>query len=144
MAEDWMKICRNQTVSHIVENLLQFGSEQNFHNLLTASSKDWELMCTDRFACHVLQTLVLYSAKYIHPGKKECKNSAFSKLFFDLCKFLESNLGYYIQHTYASHIVRTMLEVLGGTQVSENVNRSKLSRTHQAKSEYFKTVGKYT
>lgn len=57
--------------------------------------------------------------------------SSVEKLFESLYNFLCSSLALYMQHTYASHVVRVVFEVLAGQPVSESIVRSRLSRHQQ-------------
>ena len=112
---------------------------------MNALAKDWELACTDRFACHVTQTLVIHSSQFLTANETDTSSSdsgenlselgTIRELFLELVTFLVNSLALYMQHTYASHILRAIFEVLAGKKVSENVIRSKVSR--EGKSEIF-------
>jgi hypothetical protein len=120
-----LSVSQNQTASRIVEHLLQKATLDQLTTFAAALSKDWELVCTDRFASHVTQTLV--SQLGIHFATAQHSDDAFD-LIVELYSFLMSNLAFHMQNTYTSHIVRVMLETLGGVRVSENVIRSRVAR----------------
>ena len=44
---------------------------------------------------------------------------------------LQSSLDSLMMDTYGSYVLRTMLQVLGGVRVPDEVSRSKLSMQHQ-------------
>ena len=53
-----------------------------------------------------------------------------------LWNFLQSSVGVYMQHTYASHVLRTLIEVLGEMEVSESVLRSRVSQQYKKSGKY--------
>jgi len=54
-------------------------------------------------------------------------------LFSDLCGFLRSSLALYMQHTYASHVIRAVLQVLAGQRTDDLIvhSRQRGIRQHQ-------------
>ena len=53
-----------------------------------------------------------------------------------LCSFVEDHLRDLMTHVYGSHVIRSLLEVLGGVSVNSEVVRSRMSRSH------YKEVGR--
>ena len=45
----------------------------------------------------------------------------------DLWGFFKTSMGLYMQHTYASHVLRVMIEIMGGVKVTDRVIRSRMS-----------------
>ena len=59
------------------------------------------------------------------------KVSSVKELFDGLFEFLCSSLALHMQHTYASHVIRVVFEVLAGRPISDSVVRSRMSRHQQ-------------
>ena len=63
-------VSQNQTVSNIVEVLLQNAKPPQLAQFMVAFAEDWEKVTTDRFASHVTQTLLLSIGPYLNkPGE---------------------------------------------------------------------------
>ena len=147
LCKEAIPVSQNQTASTIVEQLLHEAKPSQLLSFMNALAADWETSCTDRFASHVTQTLLTQMMPYMNHGvqqmtEKETQNSddeddegkqtpvlrSAKSLFIELYSLLMSNLSVYMQHTYASHILRVIMEVLASTRVSEGVIKSKMSR----------------
>jgi len=59
------------------------------------------------------------------------KENTVLELFDSLYEFLCSSLAAHMQHTYASHVVRVVFEVLAGRPISDSIVRSRMSRHQQ-------------
>lgn len=138
-------MARNQTVSRIVETLLHEATAQQHQQIISKFAEDWELVCTDRFASFVTQTLVSMVPQFILETTNESedeegtKTQSLSEIFSGLCVHFISHSHDYIQHTYASHVMRVLLETLAGVQVSDHVIRSRLSREQQSGAQQLQT-----
>lgn len=146
MSAEALVVSRNQSVSNTVELLIRHANRHQLEVFMNAVSKDWELACSDRFMCHVTQTLIIQISPYL--TKKASRGAVRSEgegedlksikdLFVDLWMYLMDTLALHMQDTYASHIVRVMLEVAGGAPVSEQVIRSRLSWKHAQGNDQF-------
>lgn len=133
---------RNQTVSRTVESLLQEATQDQLASFMLQFSKDWETAVTDRFASHVTQTLLTCSKRYLYDSQDTGTDQTFfidrttvtdsahpsmKMMFLDLYSYLMTNLSAHMQHTYTSHILRVVLEVLADTTVSEHIVKSKMA-----------------
>lgn len=58
-------------------------------------------------------------------------------LLIEFCDFLKSKIAFFMQHFAASHVIRVLIEVLAGCQVSENIVRGKASQLKELKSMLF-------
>ena len=138
VSKEALLVSRNQSVSNTVELLLRHGTCCQLRTFMAAVSKDWELACTDRFSCHVIQTLLIKISPYLCkeagqvPAESSSKSDvkAIKDMFVDLWMFFMGKLAVFMQHTYASHLIRVMLEVTTGIPVSEQVIRSRMSYKH--------------
>lgn len=123
-----ISVSQNQTASNIVEHLLKEASLDHLISFGRALSSDWELACTDRFASHVTQTFTLQLGSLLSDSNPN--EDAFS-ILTELYSFLMSNLAYHMQHTYTSHIVRVMIEILGSVRCSDSIIRSRVARQNK-------------
>ena len=58
----------------------------------------------------------------------DVESKSLERLLDELYSFLTAQLALHMQHTYASHVLRVLLEVLAGRRVADEVVRSRLSR----------------
>ena len=121
-----VKVSQNQTISRIIEELLYLAKPHNILALLEVFVQDLETVCTDRFASYVMQTSVLLSSQYF--TDKETGEKLLD-IFETVYKFFNSQLPIYMQDTYASHIVRVIIEILGGVKVDQRIIRSRMSQS---------------
>jgi len=133
LSQEAITVSQNQTASRIVEVLVRHADRSQLRIFMNALAKDWETACTDRFACYVTQSLIVATASYIADeedgeGEDSSELKSINELLSGVCGFLADNLAFHMQDTYASHILRVLIEVTGGVTVSEKVIRSKLSR----------------
>ncbi|XP_013404032.1 nucleolar protein 9 [Lingula anatina] len=155
LATEAVTVSQNQTVSRVVENIVQWASGTQLYQILTAFSFDWETVCTNRFASYVTQTIIkvtpqfwnqkvsdsddetdddedahanIDSEKENEKDKKGKYSTSLRVDFLSLCGHVLENTDTYVEHTYASHIIRTLLEATGAVRVTERIIRSRLSR----------------
>ena len=76
---------------------------------------------------------VLAMAPHIYACEMDQESADLSAYdhFIKLYKILLGNVSVFMQHTYASHILRVMLEVLAGHRVDPDVIRSKAARREE-------------
>ena len=65
LSSEVMKVSQNQTVSTIVEKLVQKARPKQLQDILHSVAQDWETACCDRFASHVTQTLIYRAGSLI-------------------------------------------------------------------------------
>ncbi|XP_059141222.1 nucleolar protein 9-like isoform X2 [Physella acuta] len=141
LKDEAIQVSQNQTVSRILEMLFSHSQPYHMHDLFCQFSKELSIVTFDRFASHVFQSLISYlPAIYENKDEVEKNQGQSSNLHTSVeqvCKFMESHMRDIMTHTYASHVLRSFLEALGGVPVKEEVVRSRVSR-NQRKAE---TVG---
>ncbi|XP_071955105.1 nucleolar protein 9-like [Antedon mediterranea] len=123
-----LEISRNQTASHILEDLLQYADASQIEEFINGITKDLETAVHDRFACHVVQTALSKAGHFIQSGENR---SALSELILKISKAFLEFVEDVVIDTYASHVFKTIIEVLSGVKVTEEVSRSRLSRSQQ-------------
>ena len=98
MEGEEVKLCQNQTVSFILEELLLLASPSQIGRFLDNALEGFEVILADRFAGHVVQRALFQAVKCFddegegaelqEKGKLEKKNStttAFSSMLFSHC-----------------------------------------------------------
>ena len=133
LEEDGPRVCRLASTSRVLEKLVQDASDRNVLLLFKTFSLDWSILLSDRFASHVLQKLISQvprCLKNFDDSEDDSDDAAIFSCFLDLTNYLKENFDSVKTDTYASHIVRVVLQVLGGVNIGEQVIRSRLSR-HQ-------------
>ena len=128
LCSEAVAVSQNQTVSVILEKLIAESDGDYLVDLLRVFSKDWEIVCHDRFASHVLQSLLMKLAVLGSFDEKHEKNNTAVSLLLDIYTYLVNNIAFNMQATYASHLVRVILEIVGGVTVSDQIIRSKVAR----------------
>ncbi|XP_071824564.1 nucleolar protein 9-like [Apostichopus japonicus] len=126
--EQEVKLCQNQTISRILEEILPLGKSSQILTFFKGLLSDSETIMYDRFGAHVLQTTMMLSLEF---AAKQDEADAFNGLLLNLSQSVRDQLESVVMDTYASHVLRTLLQVFGGLQVAEKVTRSKLSREQQ-------------
>ncbi|XP_046550150.1 nucleolar protein 9-like isoform X2 [Haliotis rubra] len=137
MESEAIKVSQNQTVSRFIERFLEHAKPHHIRQLLSALSEDWSTVSTDRFASHVLQNIIALSPKCVHQGGDNSdteEEKSVKEMLLEFCEYASENLETMLTDTYASHILRVLLEVLGGVDVSTDIIRSRMSQA-QAKDE---------
>ena len=60
-----MQVSQSSTVSYVIEELVQFADRHQLTQLLERFSTDWETVCSDQFASHVIQAVVKRCASFL-------------------------------------------------------------------------------
>ncbi|XP_076064919.1 nucleolar protein 9 [Oratosquilla oratoria] len=144
----------NQIVSRILDDALPLAGVGEVVQFCDVLVQDMRELSVDPFASHVLQTLAVLALRHLQKGKstnqvteeskgnedpepqavavtKEQKTSL--KTFLSkLVRFVFNNLDEFMYDTYASHIVRSVLECCSGVEVKDSIrssNRAQLSHS---------------
>ncbi|XP_006816925.1 nucleolar protein 9-like [Saccoglossus kowalevskii] len=138
-----IKLSQNQTVSRLIESLLRSARQKEVTKFFAGLSEDIHKVCFDRFAAYVLQTVITLVPKFLDSEKEKEEQDddddddddlpSLEELLLQVCGVMKEHLGDVLVDTYASHVLRSLLEVLGGVHIAESVVRSKLSRQQQNK-----------
>ena len=73
-AKEEIKLARNQTVSRILEEMIEAAGETHVESFLPGFTENYHLICTDRFASHVTQALVHKCAEMLTEGEDDRSN----------------------------------------------------------------------
>lgn len=128
-------LCSNQLVSRVLERLMPLSTPEVRVRFMECLADDLRIVAVDPFASHVLQTLLLLAT--FDKLKNESNEAKDSQLVFRrnwvvrVSKFMINNFDEFSNNVYASHLLRTCFQCLGGTQIEDTITRSKKSRDQQ-------------
>ena len=136
-----LRVFSSKNTSKIIENVVQ-----NLNLPSSVSQKLTEVVCEDfltlsrdRCASHVVQawlTHVLnpscqlewqYEAQQSDGAQANTANSSMKAL----CKTMKNNVKLFLCDQYGSHVMRTLLQILSGVTMCEQLNRSKYSHEYR-------------
>ncbi|KAK4304666.1 hypothetical protein Pmani_023398 [Petrolisthes manimaculis] len=138
-------LASNQIVSRILDDALPFADISQVLALTRVFTADLRVMSVDPFSSHVVQTLLTLALKYSQKDAglkryedsnegeevKEVTVKITQEQKDEFCTFLEkvgkfafNNLQDFVLDTYASHIVRSVLEVCSGVDVPSDLKSS--------------------
>ncbi|XP_041377014.1 nucleolar protein 9-like [Gigantopelta aegis] len=123
LSQEALKVSQNQTGSRIAESLIKEAQPRHVCQVFTALGQDWNTATTDRFASHVLQALI-----HMIPRQWSTSENSADEVFISLYDYVTENLDSLVRDTYSSHILRELLESLGGVSVSELIIHRQVSK----------------
>lgn len=143
-----INLATEYTCSRIMEKLIRVSEPFHYRVFLDRMRGQFFNLFTNRFASHVMQTLLSLSASAfeedeqsgaVHGSEGSGTLLPLKTLFINMCTELESHWSTLMVDTYGSHILRLLLNILSGNRLmaSENANliRSKASKKyHEAHS----------
>ncbi|KAG9432707.1 nucleolar protein 9 [Apis mellifera carnica] len=113
--------------SRILDSLLKYANLETIQRLVTTFNPSLRLLSNDRFASHVLQKIVMICAdrgnKRIESNAeqnvdgievKESEVESYNSIVLKLSKYFINNIEEFVYDTYANHLLRTVIECLGG------------------------------
>ncbi|KAG1701685.1 Nucleolar protein 9 [Nymphon striatum] len=111
----------NKTLSRFIEECLRmsFGLDNlKFHiQFMDAFGENIRLVCKDQYASHVVQTLIHCIPKIFDDEKTKDADTLTPQVeswIIKLSKFAINNVAEFITDPYASHILRTLLQLWSG------------------------------
>nr|XP_023015170.1 nucleolar protein 9 isoform X1 [Leptinotarsa decemlineata]XP_023015171.1 nucleolar protein 9 isoform X2 [Leptinotarsa decemlineata] len=138
----------NQVGCRVIETLLPYASDLILKKFMEAFNSEIRRLCTDRFASHVLEGLVIQSCRRsleIESRSQEVVQY-FHQFTLKISRFLLNNLEDFIWDTYGNHIMRTCLKNLAQLE-SENVKKKETmaeeSESKEVPEEYLEIVEEY-
>ncbi|XP_012265339.2 nucleolar protein 9 [Athalia rosae] len=120
----------NQIGSRVIDSLMSYASLEVINRIATAFMEMLRPICSDRFASHVLQKILTVCAERgtRHLNKEESKEitiavkdedvKIYNEWLLKLSKYVMNNMEEFVWDTYANHIIRTVIELLGGLIVN--------------------------
>ena len=128
----------NQTskvIEKVVQNLPLPSSVSQ--NLTEVVCEDFSTLSKDRCASHVVQAWLIHvlNLSCQSEWQQEVQQSDGTNIANNsmqlLCKSVKNDLRLYLCDPYASHVFRTLIQVLSGVTLCEQVNRSKYSHEYR-------------
>ena len=114
----------NQLVSRVLERLLPLASIEIQTRFMHALADDLRRVATDPFASHVLELLLIVATFQPAPDQTDFRRTWVLRV----SKFLINNMEDFCPDAYASHLLRTCFQCLGGSRLDESLTRSRRSR----------------
>ena len=135
-----LRVFSSKKASKVIENVLQQFSVSStvYQELTQAVCKHFLTLSTNRCASHVVQTWLtnVLSPTCQREWQSEVKTASTRDSFANnsidlLCSTVKSNVKTYLCDQYASHVFRTLLQLVAGVTLCEQVNRSKYSHEYR-------------
>ncbi|XP_043269927.1 nucleolar protein 9 [Venturia canescens] len=123
-----IEYARNQVGSRVLDSLLKYANYEAIKRLSDALSESLRPICSDRFASHVLEEIIKVCAARGNPNEHNLNNDSekihvpvekdevekYNEIALKLCRYVVNNFEEFVWDTYANHVLRTVLECLGG------------------------------
>lgn len=125
-----LEYAQNQVGSRILDSLLKYANLETIQRLVAAFQSSLRLLSSDRFASHVLQKIIVVCADRGNRGTlskscpepdadasievKELEVDSYNNIVLRLSKYFINNREEFVFDTYANHLLRTVIECLGG------------------------------
>lgn len=138
---------KNQVGSRVLESLLKYANLESIQRFTDALSSSLRPISCDTFASHVLEKIIVVCADRGNRSKtlsqtsktketekvqdiiidvKESEVKLYNDIVIKLSKYLINNLEEFVWDTYANHLLRTVMECLGGLiDTNDGQNRTK-------------------
>ena len=136
-----LRVFSSKEASKIIEKVVQNLSLPSSvsQKLTEVVCEDFSTLSKDRCASHVVQAWlihVLNSSCQIEwqnevQQNDEIQTNTSNNSMRLLCKAVKSDLRSFLCDQYASHVLRTLLQILAGVTLCEQVNRSKYSHEYR-------------
>ena len=124
-----LSLACDKTVSVVMEKMLEYFTDVQIRTILQNLRPAFRLISTDKCGSHVMESLIKCLPRlFKSEGESTVEGGDLESLFLHFCSFVKDNLSELLFHSYGSHVVRTVLEVLGGVKVAECIVRSRASR----------------
>ncbi|XP_044264498.1 nucleolar protein 9 [Tribolium madens] len=105
--------CCNQVGCRVIEMLIPFANDEVLRRYMTCFGEELRPLCCDRFASHVLESLVAEATKKtFEPTSEDNINLHCKEFVLKVSRFLLNNLEDYLWDTYGNHVIRRCLESL--------------------------------
>lgn len=153
-----IEYAKNQVGSRVLDSLLKFANYEAIKRLSDALSESLRPLCSDRFASHVLQEIIKVCADRGNPNEHNLKTDSckdlvcvkdeevekYCEIALKLCRYVVNNFEEFVWDTFANHVLRTVLECLGGvierTEECGNKRASPIYENRRTVNESFTTL----
>ncbi|KAM4690068.1 nucleolar protein 9 [Rhinophrynus dorsalis] len=127
-----LSLATDMSGSLVLQKLISVATSSQLCQVLTVLSGQWQDVCWHRSGAHVVQTALLQYQRLLDQEKTEEDMeeeddeqpvNSLEDLVLSLCSELKGKFLLYNQNTHGSFIVRTLLQVLSGTILSQEMGR---------------------
>lgn len=138
-----IEYAQNQIGSRILDSFLKYANLETIQRLVDAFGSSLRPLSSDRFASHVLQRIVTICADRGNRDEsrkscseqstdatvevKESELKSYNNIVLKLSRYFINNVEEFVFDTYANHLVRTVIECLGGLIDKHDRNETKKS-----------------
>lgn len=125
-----VEYARNQVGSRILDSLLKYARLETIERLVAAFNSTLRPLSSDTFASHVLQKIIVVCADRankttisgscverdadINIEVKDSEIESYNSIVLKLSKYFINNIEEFVFDMYANHVLRTVIECLGG------------------------------
>ncbi|CAK9794728.1 Nucleolar protein 9 [Anthophora quadrimaculata] len=125
-----VEYARNQVGSRILDSLLSYANLETIQRLVDAFGSSLRPLSSDKFASHVLQKIIVVCADRGNRCPllesraeqsvdatvevKESEVNLYNGIVLKLGKYFVNNIEEFVFDTYANHLLRTVIECVGG------------------------------
>lgn len=95
--------------------------------LMRAVRQDFFKLCVNRCGSHVMQALLHVAGHALSGHTDGGHDDELMELFMDFVSVIQEKLSDCIRHSYASHVLGGLLQVLGGIKLADKLERSRYS-----------------
>ena len=138
ISDDARRVCCDKDGSRAVERLLQHKTADlsTVHKLLEVLSAHCSELAVNRCGSHVMEALMKAVANQLSSllsvsGQTDSEIALLSSLeegFVSMCVVMRDNVQEFIVQPYASHVLSSLVQVLGGVYFTDHVSRSRSSK----------------
>lgn len=122
-----IEFARNQVGSRVLDSLIVYASYDVVKRFADKLGESLRPLCSDRFASHVVEKIInvcadrgnrdAASQPRINKDSINIEDSEkpkYNDIALKLCRYVVNNFEEFVWDTYANHVMRTVLECLGG------------------------------
>ncbi|XP_012283949.1 nucleolar protein 9 [Orussus abietinus] len=141
---------RNEVGSKVLEMLLDIGTLEIINRLVDALWGSLRPVCCDRYASHVVQKIIYVCADRGNKNEeapvegvkkeqsedntlKDSERESYDKVALKLSRYVINNMEEFMWDTYANHVLRTVVEALGGFTKKRHQNKKTVMPSFESK-----------
>ena len=132
ISDDAKRVCCDKDGSRAVERLLQHHATDvtTVHTLLEALATHCNELAVNRCGSHVIEALVKAAASQLsqfRSGSDDAFQTSLEEGFVSMCVQVRDKVHEFIVQPYASHVLSSLVQVLGGVYFTDHASRSRSS-----------------
>lgn len=133
ISDDAVRVCCDKDGSRAIERLLQHHATDvtTVHALLEALATSCRELAINRCGSHVMEALVKAAASQLSQSQADSDDAlqtSFEDGFMSMCIQVRDKVHEFIVQPYASHVLSSLVQVLGGVYFTDHASRSRSSK----------------